>query len=131
MLLPITTIFTSAIAIWLLTLSWNVIRQRNTAKVPLSDGGDDLLLRRIRAQANLTEYAPIMILMVALAEYQDGNLYFVALVAAVFFIARLMHGYALSFSSHSPKGRFYGAAFTFLAIGVLALHNLLIFLFLG
>ena len=126
MTLPITTIFASAVAIWLIVLSMNVVRRRGAAKVSLGDGGDKLMLRKIRAQANLAEYAPIMVLLTGLAEYQGANFYFLAVTAAVFFSARLGHGYALSFSENSPKGRFYGTLFTFIPLAIVAIHNLLL-----
>lgn len=127
MTLPITTLLTSFLALWLLVLSANVIRYRGVSKVSLGDGGDEPLTRRIRAQANLTEYAPVIIAMVGLAEYQGGNTYVVGLFALLFALARLTHGYALSFSAHSPKGRLFGTAGTFVILALLALHNLLLF----
>jgi len=129
MTLPITTILTSLLAIWLLVLSKKIIDQRGVAKTPLGDGGDDMLLRRIRAQANLVEYAPFMIALVALAESQGANSWIVGILAAVFLLGRIAHGYALSFTAHNPKGRFYGTAATWTCIALMALHNLAMFLF--
>ncbi|MEM8750947.1 MAG: MAPEG family protein [Pseudomonadota bacterium] len=124
MFLPISTAFTSLIALWLIVLSANVIFRRRDAKVSLGDGEDIMLTRRIRAQANLIEYAPVMMVMVALGELQGGNSIIVGGLAALFFVARLAHGYALSFSANSPLGRTFGASVTFLSIIVLALYNL-------
>lgn len=126
MSLPITTVLASCLAIWLVILSTRVVRQRGTASVSLADGGDETLLRRIRAQANLTEYAPMMIILIALAELQGGNSYVIGFFAALFLAARLSHGFALSFSAHNPRGRVFGAAGSFAAIGVMALYDLLL-----
>ena len=126
MSLPVTTVLASCLAIWLIILSIRVVRQRGSASVSLADGGDETLLRRIRAQANLTEYAPMMIILVGLAELQDGNFYLIGFCAALFLAARLSHGYALSFSAHNPLGRVFGAGGSFAAIGIMAIYDLLL-----
>ena len=89
--LPITTILASLSAIWLFVLSGHVIQQRRSAGVSLGAGDDPVLLRRTRAQANLTEYAPIFILMIGLSELQHGNAYVIATIASLFMSARLAH----------------------------------------
>ena len=124
--LPITTILASLSAIWLFVLSGHVIQQRRSAGVSLGAGDDPVLLRRTRAQANLTEYAPIFILMIGLSELQHGNAYVIATIASLFMIARLAHGYALSFSENSPRARFLGTVFTFIPLTAIALYNLFI-----
>ena len=83
--LPITTLLSSALAIWLLVLSWAVIKGRRSLSLSLGDGGDDMMQRRVRAQGNLVEYAPIFVIMIALAELQGGNAIIVSLLAAAFF----------------------------------------------
>ncbi|MEM7462593.1 MAG: MAPEG family protein [Pseudomonadota bacterium] len=124
MSLPVTTILASCLALWLVILSIRVVRQRGAASVSLADGGDETLLRRIRAQANLTEYAPMMVILVGLAELQGGNFYIIGGFAALFLAARLSHGFALSFSKHNPAARIFGAAGSFTSLGFMALYDL-------
>jgi uncharacterized membrane protein YecN with MAPEG domain len=72
-LLPITTLLSSTLAIWLFVLSWAVIKVRRSLNISLGDGGNKIMKRRMRAQGNLVEYAPLFVIMIALAELQGGN----------------------------------------------------------
>lgn len=66
MALGITSVYAAAIALLLLALSWRVIEARRAGRVSLGDGGDRALLRRIRAQGNCAEYAPMGLILLAL-----------------------------------------------------------------
>ncbi len=123
---PITIALSSLLALWLLVLSLNVSRARGDASVSLGDGGDKPLLRRIRAQANFVEYVPIMIVLFGIGEYLQTNVYFLGGMAALFFLGRLAHGYALSFSSNNPPARMFGASATFIVLLVLPISNLVV-----
>lgn len=41
-----------------------------------------MMQRRVRAQGNLVEYAPIFVIMIALAKLQGGNTIIVSILAA-------------------------------------------------
>jgi hypothetical protein len=49
-------------------LSLRVVMVRQSAKVLIGDGGDALLLSRIRAHANFAEYVPIILLLMLAIE---------------------------------------------------------------
>lgn len=115
MLLSVTTALTCSLSILLLILSWSVIHQRRLLSVSLGNGGDKTLERKMRAQGNLVEYSPLFILLIAAAEMRAGTSITIWVLALTFLIARLFHGFALSFSSHSPKFRILGIGITFLA----------------
>lgn len=126
MALPISTVFISGLALWLLVLSINVMRLRGATNIMLSHGDNDVLLSRIRAQGNFVEYAPIMAIMVAVAEVQNGNFWILSGSAFLFFAARLLHGYALSFAAGAPTARLIGAALSVLTMAMMAIYNLVL-----
>ncbi len=126
MMLPITTLLACGIAILFLALSWIVIKQRGRSGSSLGDNGDEALIRKIRAHANLTEFAPLLILLVGLAELKSGAPLVVGTIAAAFMLGRLMHGYALAVSNHSPIGRAGGFLLSALSIAAAVIYNLVL-----
>ncbi len=120
--MPVSTLAAGLIGLLLLTLSWRVIRARhNESKL---EDGPEVLQRRIRGQANLIEYAPIALILLALLEYQHAPAWFLWASAALLVIGRILHGYAFGFSAHSPVGRTGGTGMTLLAIGFLSIGAL-------
>ena len=122
--LPITSLLTCGLAFLLLALSWTVIKGRRSLSLSTGDGGDSMMERRIRAQGNLAEYAPIFVILIALAELQGGNAVVVAILASVFFVGRLAHGYAFAFTEKNMKLRVRGMMATLFGISATSLYNL-------
>ena len=123
--MPVITIYAGILGLWLVILSVRVIALRRGGSVSLGDGGDERLQRRIRAQGNLTEYAPIgLILLFALESAQASNLILHAL-GTTLVVARLLHGWAMSFTTGNSFGRFWGTLLTFIMIGVASILCLL------
>ncbi|MEM8542306.1 MAG: MAPEG family protein [Pseudomonadota bacterium] len=123
--LPITTLLASTLLAWLLILSWRVIKSRQSGGASLGDGGDKTLQRRIRAQANLTEYAPLFVIVIALLEIQDGNQVILALLSVTFLVGRVAHGYALAFTNGNASGRIGGMGLTLGASGLAVVYGLI------
>lgn len=111
-MLMLTTLLASLLGFLFIVLTMRVIKQRQTSNVSLSDGGDETMLRRIRGQANFIEYVPFFLILFGLAEYNDVNSILLSVIAFAFFIARVAHGYALSFTDKSTNSRFYGTLVT-------------------
>ena len=124
MIFPVTTVSAVFLAALLVVLSVRVILGRRDSGVSLGDGGEDRLNRRIRAQGNLAEYAPMGILLTLLAESQGALTWIVALCAAIFVIGRLSHGYALSFRKSASGARVRGMIMTFTGLSLLTIVNL-------
>lgn len=124
MIYPVATVSAVLLAALLIVLSVRVIMGRRDAGVSLGDGGEDILSRRIRAQGNLAEYAPMGLLLIFLSEAQGSLTWVVALCAAVFVIGRLSHGYALGFKESASGARIRGMIMTFTGLILLTLLNL-------
>jgi len=84
------------------------------------------LQRKMIAQGNLVEYGPLFILLIAAAEMRAGTSITLWVLASAFLMARLFHGVALSFTSHSPKLRILGMGITFLAFIGAIITNVII-----
>ena len=120
---PVTTLAATILGMWLLVLSVRVIRGRRDHKVSLGDGGNEMLNRRIRAQGNLAEYGPFGLILMFLAESQGAWPWLVALIAGIFVVGRLLHGYAFSFTPNWAFGRFSGMLMTFTGLFLFAILN--------
>ena len=113
----VTPLYVGLLALWFLVLSWRVIQRRGKGTY-LGDGGDQGLLRVIRGHANFAEYVPLALLMMGFLEVSRFSIYVLHALGIVLLIARLLHGYALSFTEHSSFGRFWGASLTFIVLAI-------------
>jgi hypothetical protein len=108
-------LYAGLLALWFLVLTRRVIQRRGKGSF-LGDGGDQALLRVIRGHANFAEYVPLALLMMGFLEVSRFSIYVLHALGIVLVVARLLHGYALSFTEHFPFGRFWGAALTFIVL---------------
>jgi len=113
----VTPLYAGLLAVWFLVLSWRVIKRRGHGTY-LGDGGDQGLLRIIRGHANFAEYVPLALLMMGMLELGRFSIYVLHALGIVLVVARLLHGYALSFTPGSSFGRFWGAALTFIVLAI-------------
>jgi hypothetical protein len=88
---PVTLAASAAAAILNIWLGARISNLRREFKVSVGDGGHEPLLRRMRAQANFIENAPFILILVAGLELSGANRLALALVAAIFILARISH----------------------------------------
>ena len=122
----VTPLYAGLLALWFVALSVRVINRRGHYKVSLGDGGNTMLQRAIRGHANFSEYVPLALLLLGILELSRFPGYVLHGLGATLLAARLLHGYALSFTGHFRFGRMAGAALTFAVIaiaGVLCLYQ--------
>jgi uncharacterized membrane protein YecN with MAPEG domain len=110
----ITAFYAGLLALWFLVLSARVVQRRGD--ITLGDGGDPNMLRLIRGHANFAEYVPLILLLMGLLELGHTSKYLLHAAGITLLVARLLHGYALSFTQKFRFGRFYGAGLTFLVL---------------
>ena len=111
----VTPLYAGLLVLWFVVLSVRVVRARGRG-VWLGDGGDAGLLRVIRGHANFAEYVPLALLLLAILELSRFSIYVLHALGITLLVARLLHGYALSFTEHFKFGRFWGAALTFVVL---------------
>jgi uncharacterized membrane protein YecN with MAPEG domain len=95
MILPITLTIAGAAAILLIWLAARVSRLRRPLKIGLGDGGNEMLLRRIRAHANYAENMPIFLILLGLLELAGGDRRILWAVAIAFILARIAHVFGM------------------------------------
>ena len=66
--MPVTLVTAGLCGLLYIMLSWRVVQVRVSARVLLGDGGDGLLLQRIRAHANFAEYVPFCLILIFVVE---------------------------------------------------------------
>ena len=121
----VTPTYAGLLALVFFVLSLRVVALRGHG-ASLGDGGNPVLLRRIRAHGNFTEYVPFILLMMGILELSHFSTYLLHALGITLVVARLLHGYALSFTDKFKFGRFWGTALTFglvLVCGGLSLYQ--------
>ena len=89
--IPVTLLAAAAAALVNIWLGWRIAEQRKRFQVSVGDGGQEPLLRRMRAQSNFIEHAPVVLILIAALEVSGANKPVLGLVAALFILARVSH----------------------------------------
>ena len=124
--MTITVLYASVLALWFFILSIRVIRHRGTQNIALGDGGNNSMLRRIRAHSNFAEYAPIILLLMGLLEFAGVGPVMLHVIGLLLLAGRFAHGWALSFTDGNVPGRVGGMILTFAALIIAAVRGLLL-----
>lgn len=95
MILPISLTAAAAAAFINLWLGIRVGQVRTSEKVSVGDGGNEKVIRRMRAQANFTEYTPFVLILIALIEVAAGTSTWLWAVMAVYMLARIAHAFGM------------------------------------
>lgn len=125
MLLPTTLCLAAAAAIVNIWLANRIGQLRQKLHVSIGDGGDDLLARRMRAQLNFAENVPVVLVLVAAIEFSQKGGLWLAIVAAIFMLARLLHAFGMD-GGKAGRARAAGIVGTFLIQAGLAVAAVLI-----
>ena len=95
MILPITLVSAAASGLINLWLALRTAQVRRAGRVELGDGGNQALLCRMRAHANFTEYAPTVVILMALIELAHGPSTWLWVAGIAFILGRLLHPFGL------------------------------------
>ncbi|EGR3402134.1 hypothetical protein DMN98_02395 [Vibrio parahaemolyticus] len=121
----ITALYASILALLLVWLAFQVIKQRRLNKVAYADGGVETLQIARSAQSNASEYIPITLILMALLEFNGAVPIWIHLTGIIFVIGRIIH--ARGILQESFKGRVKGMQLTFLVIMSLVVLNMFYF----
>ena len=118
--MPITALFAALLAPLHILLTLRVIGARRAAKVAMGDGGDGLLMRRMRVHGNFAEQVPIALILLGLAESLQAPAIVLFCAGACLLIGRLSHAYGVSQMKETFSFRVTGMMLTFAAIAIAA-----------
>ena len=125
MIVAITAIYASLTALMIVVLSWRVINVRRATKTGLGDGGHRSLQLADRVHGNLLENAPIVLILMLLAELGGLSSLLLNLAGGTWLFARLLHAVGLTQGQGGyHPGRFWGVLLTWAVILFLAGANI-------
>ncbi len=122
--MPITSLYSSLLAIIFLILTIKIIRIRRKNKITFGDGNNPKLQRAIRSQANFTETVPLTLILLALAENSGSSLIALQIAGFTLLLGRMIHAYGISFTKEKIYFRVTGMILTIFSIAFLILINL-------
>jgi uncharacterized membrane protein YecN with MAPEG domain len=112
MIPTIVPIYAAIFAVMLVALSLRVASTRGDVRVPLGDGGNIVLQRRIRVQGNFTEYVPMALLVFLFVELQGWPHWLMHTLCLLLLAARTLHAYGIAQEPEDIRLRATGMATT-------------------
>lgn len=94
-ILPITLTIAGAAALLHVWLSLRVSRLRRPLKIGVGDGGNEVLLRRMRAHGNFAENMPLFLVLLGVVEMAVGKSLWLWAAGIVFVLARISHAFGM------------------------------------
>ena len=120
-MLAITALYAAPLAALFIWLSIRVIARRRSELIAYGPGEDRDLMQRMRIHANFSEYVPLAIIIMILAESLDAPNLLVHVIGLLLLAGRYIHGVGLSLHPNKIKVRVLGMALTFASIAIGAL----------
>ncbi|WP_300480458.1 MAPEG family protein [Shewanella sp.] len=128
MSLMVTGLYASLTGLLIVALAYRVVKLRRGQKIGLGDGGNNALALANRVHVNLIENAPIVLILMLVAEASGLPVFYLHCFGTVWIVARLLHAIGLTQGQGGYHfGRFWGVLLTWIVIISLALVNLLHF----
>ena len=122
-LLPVSLTTAAAAALINFWLGLRISQVRSAEKIWTGDGGNARLVARMRAQLNFAEYAPMVLILLALVELARGPNLYLWIAALVFVLGRVLHAIGMD---GWRIGRMVGILSTMLVMLGLAIYAALL-----
>lgn len=110
LLLPTTLCLGAAAVLINFWLGMRCGKIRSTEKIGIGDGGNELLMRRMRAQLNFAEQTPLTLLLLAAVEAAGKGGVWLAPLGGLFLLGRVAHAIGMdgNFKAGRPIGMVTG-----------------------
>src|SRR5882724_3446572 len=94
--LPVTLATTSSLALVAAVISTRAALARGKYGILMGDGGNPVLIARMRAHANFVEYVPLLLILMGLLEIAGANRSFLMIAGGVLVVARVLHAVGMA-----------------------------------
>jgi len=128
MILQTTLSLAAAAAVINFWLGFRTGKLRYDAKVLHGDGGNPLLLQRMRAQANFVENTPFVLILIAAIELTGKGGKWLAIVGSIYMLARISHALGMDRTTTNP---FRATGFVVTVLTLLGLAAVAVLIALG
>ena len=91
----VSLLFAAALALVNLWLGVRASAARIGRKVMVGDGGDPLMIARMRAHANFNEYVPLALILMTVIELMGGRGTALWVIGSVLVIGRVLHPFGM------------------------------------
>ena len=119
MVTPITALYAALLVAVFVVLSVRIGLARGKTGISMLDGGNEQVLVDMRRHGNFIEHVPLLLVLMAIIEVNDGSPAFLHLVGIALVICRIAHPLGLRNDRVQTPLRFLGAGGTFLVTIVL------------
>lgn len=110
-LLPISLTMASVAALINIWLGARVGKVRSKEKIFVGDGGNEAVIRRMRAQANYIENTSFVLILILLVELASGSTIWLWAAGGIYMVGRVAHAFGMD---GVMKARFAGTLITML-----------------
>ena len=114
--LPVTLGTAGLLGLVYLVLALRIVFGRFRMRISLGDGGQGVMLRRIRAHGNFAEYVPLLLLFMALFELAGDRRGVLVAGGALLVLARISHAIGIEIPKAPNPFRAFGSSVTFLLL---------------
>ena len=108
----ITALYAGILALVYFAMTMKVVRSRYRFRVSLGEGQNTEFQRIVRGHGNFSEYVPITLVLMALAEMSGASLWMLHAIGGSLLAGRLLHGWCFMVAGGNLKVRRAGMMLT-------------------
>jgi uncharacterized membrane protein YecN with MAPEG domain len=108
--------YAAILALVFLVLSVRTLRLRRRLGIGVGDGGNETMLRAMRAHSNFAEYVPFTLLLLAFAAMAGASSTMLHTLGVSLLVGRISHAWGVSRTNETYLFRVVGMAGTFAAL---------------
>ncbi|WP_426954468.1 MAPEG family protein [Muricoccus radiodurans] len=116
-----TPLYAGLLGLLFLALSVRTIMARGQAKVMLGTGGVAALERAVRVHGNFSEYVPMVLVLLLIAELMGASSWLLHAAGLSLLVGRVLHALAIGGAVHVYQLRVAGMMLTFLPLALLSI----------